>query len=132
MFIFAIAITYKMAPLKFTVGPYVTGINARAESLAVSPGLKVNVSVLVIMEVLVDLPVVFPVAMETRAVAPVNSNTSEYQITAATSATTTQPPQTDDPVAAVPPCADAAVIGAAVMSASAVPGASVSGQFHSR
>ena len=124
------AITYKVAPFKFTVEPYVTGVNERAGWLAVSPGLNVNVSVLVIMEVLVDLPVVFPVAMERMAVAPVYANTSEYQITAATSATMTQPPQTDVPVAAVdsgPPSADAAVT-----SAKAVPGLSVSGQFHSR
>lgn len=82
------------------------------------------------MEVLVDLPVVFPVATETMAVAPVYANTSEYQITAATWATTTQPPQTDVPVVTAgsgPPSCDAAVT-----SGSAVTGLSISGQFHSR
>lgn len=82
------------------------------------------------MEVLVDLPVVFPVATERMAVAAVYANTSEYQITAATSATTKQPPQDGAGVAAEPgPPSDAA---GAVISASAVARFSVSGQFRSR
>ena len=82
------------------------------------------------MEVLVDLPVVFPVATERTAVLSLYANTSEYQITAATSATTIQPPQSGDAVAAVdsgPPSA-----AGAVTSGSAVAGLSVCGQFHSR
>lgn len=63
-------------------GPYVTGVTASFATAPVAPGLIVNsswlivnLSVFVTREILVDLPVVFPVAMETKAVAAVYANT---------------------------------------------------------
>lgn len=120
------AFTYNMAPPTFAVEPYVTGVNTRFASVAVSPGRNVNSSVFLIMNVLVELPVVFPLAILTMAVAAVYSNTSEYQTTPKTSATTRQPPQDDAAAVVVGPPSDAS--GAEIRIPSAVPGLPVSGQ----
>lgn len=126
--IFESAFTYNIAPPTFAVESYVTGVNTRFASVPVSPGRNVNSSVFLIMDVLVDLPVVFPLATLTMAVAAVYANTSEYQTTPKTSATTKQPPHDDTGAVVVGPPSDAA--GAEIRIPSAVPGLPVFGQVH--
>lgn len=77
---------------------------------------------------LVDRPVVLPVAMETTWVAALYANTEEYQTMASTSATTKHPPHDGAEVGLAGPPRDAA---AEIRMGSAVPGLSISGQVRS-